>query len=199
MYAHTHMHCVYSRLDNYYWALLELEEKMQIKSGDELKLCESLAWNMRLDPSDKTIWDTVGSMGSHCSEISSMVSLSLSLPTFLELFLNQDFFFKKLLAKIMSVLTVSSGSGGQWKQPAFQLTCKDSVRHEHLIGSGRERSRVVSGFCESFIAVRSDFFFFQQFTWACLVSDRGFTVTASIFKKPYSRKVFWEIFFLYVP
>lgn len=34
-----------------------------MKSGDEIKLRESLVWNMHLDPSNKTAGDSVDSIG----------------------------------------------------------------------------------------------------------------------------------------
>lgn len=56
---------------------------MQIMSGDEIKLSVLLNLTMQLDQSDKTIRDAETVLGSNSSNIqSSLVSLSLSLPTF---------------------------------------------------------------------------------------------------------------------
>lgn len=58
---------------------------MQIKSGDEMKLWQSLFWNMQLDPSEETIGDC-----EQCWAVTAAASralsssASLSLPTFTE-------------------------------------------------------------------------------------------------------------------
>lgn len=53
-----------------------------MKSGDEIKLGESLAWNMQLDPSDRTIGDTVSSAEQLEQELSSLSTFTQTQNTF---------------------------------------------------------------------------------------------------------------------
>lgn len=174
-HTQTHMHCFYSRLDNYQqpqsgpsqnW---KQKRKTQIQSGDEMKLWQSLYCNMQLDPSEKLFSSLIPS-SAHIYSSSCVFHLKCPL-------------IREKSAKISRCNRVLR----LWwpvKQSGFPLTCTDSRRSEDDWQWEGGHHGGFRGFCEfsmrgslaKVICQNMDMRVFSK--WQRLCSDRKYVFAA---------------------